>query len=183
VLGDCYHFPGCDLPLRIFEERYRKMLEDALETDRVFGVGVRVNEQGLFPFATAGLIRSSVRSGNGTSQVVLHGLERVQITGIRQLEPYVIAEVSPVRTVEADPADVGVWRKQVVEVLGQLAQGASGVLDPLLQLAREETQADRLCDLLGFQLVTRPRLLQQLLAEANTQKRMDLILEGLRCGT
>jgi Lon protease-like protein len=99
LLGECYHFPGCDLPLRIFEERYRRMLDDALETDRVFGVGVRVNEKGLFPYATAGLIRSSVLSKDGTSQVILRGLQRVQITGIRQVEPYVIAEVTPVRPV------------------------------------------------------------------------------------
>ncbi|MEY5025378.1 MAG: hypothetical protein RLZZ244_906 [Verrucomicrobiota bacterium] len=156
------------------------MLDDALETDRVFGVGVRVNEKGLFPYATAGLIRSSVLSKDGTSQVILRGLQRVQITGIRQVEPYVIAEVTPVRPVAGGGEEVEGWKKKVLKLLERRAKGAPGVLDPLLRLVREEAAAERLCDLLAFHLVTFPEVLQKLLAEEDTRKRMAILLEGLR---
>ena len=176
LLGECYHFPGCDLPLRIFEERYRKMLGDALETDRIFGVGVRVSDKGIFPYTTAGLIRSSVLSEDGTSQVILRGLQRVQITGVRQFEPYVIAEVTPVLPVEADPEEVAPFRKTVLEMLEHRAKEVPEVL-PLLKLTREEPQADRLCDLLAFHLVSQPKMLQLLLAEEDIAKRMAILLE------
>ena len=179
LLGECYHFPGCDLPLRIFEERYRKMLHDALEADRLFGVGVRVSDKGIFPYTTAGLIRSSVLSEDGTSQMILRGLQRVQITGIRQYVPYVIAEITPVQPVAADPAEVAAFREMVFEALEHRAKEVPEVI-PLLKLAREESEADRLCDLLAFHLVTQPMTLQQLLAETHTSKRMGLLLEGLR---
>ena len=176
LLGECYHFPGCDLPLRIFEERYRRMLRDALESDRLFGVGVRVSDKGVFPYTTAGLIRSSVLSEDGTSQVILRGLQRVQITGIRQSEPYVIAEITPVQPVEADPAEVAAFRRTAFEALEHRAKEVPEVL-PLLKLAREEPQPDRLCDLLAFHLVSQPKMIQLLLAEEDIAKRIAILLE------
>ena len=46
VLSNCFLLPGCFLPLFIFEERYRLMLKHALETDRMFCVGIRKRSSG-----------------------------------------------------------------------------------------------------------------------------------------
>ena len=58
VLEECFHFPGCFLPLYIFEQRYRQMMDHALSTSRMFGVGTMVDDE-LLPVTTAGLIRAS----------------------------------------------------------------------------------------------------------------------------
>ena len=65
VLSNCFLLPGCFLPLFIFEERYRLMLKHALETDRVFCVGIRKrscrDSDEVMPITTAGLIRAGTR--------------------------------------------------------------------------------------------------------------------------
>ena len=77
-------FPHALLPLYVFEPRYRKMLEHALQRHRMFCVTLikpscpdwRAPED-FFHLATAGLIRACVGRGDGTSNLILQGLQRV----------------------------------------------------------------------------------------------------------
>jgi len=88
--------PGRLLPLYIFEPRYRRMLELALETDRVFAVGTRTpggEADDAEPIGVAGVIRACVRHADGTSNLVLEGLTRVRFAAWTQLAPYRIARV------------------------------------------------------------------------------------------
>jgi len=76
-------FPQAMLPLYIFEPRYRRMLADSLESHRLIAVAMqkagRVRE---CPASVAGLglIRASVRKPDGTSNLVLQGLARVELS-------------------------------------------------------------------------------------------------------
>jgi len=80
-------FPHALLPLYIFEDRYRDMLEHALQRDRMFSVTLikpscpewRAPED-FFHLATVGLIRACVGRGDGTSNLVLQGLHRVRFS-------------------------------------------------------------------------------------------------------
>ena len=76
-------FPHALLPLYIFEPRYRKMLEHALQRDRMFSVTLIKPScpewhapEDFFHFATVGLIRACVGRDDGTSNLVLQGLHR-----------------------------------------------------------------------------------------------------------
>src|SRR3954467_13058054 len=103
-------FPHALLPLYIFEPRYRKMLEDALREHRMFCVTLikpicpdwRARED-FFHLATAGLIRACVERSDGTSNLVLQGLQRVRFTGFRQETPFPIAEIEPLASTPANP--------------------------------------------------------------------------------
>ena len=100
-------FPKAMMPLRIFEERYKKMLAERLEGDRIFAVvGERENvtqeEEHLelpYGVATAGLIRVSKENADGTSFVLLQGLSRVKIVSIDQEIPFRIINVEPIETI------------------------------------------------------------------------------------
>ena len=67
TLRDAVLFPKAMMPLRIFEARYRQMLEDVLSGNRMFALaGVRVEEDPSkgdrevpFDVATVGVIRIS----------------------------------------------------------------------------------------------------------------------------
>ena len=87
TLRDCVLFPKAMMPLRIFEQRYRLMLEDVLRGDRVFAlVGARPEEeQGQveheipYDVATVGYIRVSKKNPDGTSFLLLQGIEMVRV--------------------------------------------------------------------------------------------------------
>src|SRR5947199_5249772 len=80
-------FPHALLPLYIFEPRYRQMLEHALNHHRIFSVALvkpdRYDWQSpadFFHIAGVGLIRACVGRGDGSSNLILQGLERVRFT-------------------------------------------------------------------------------------------------------
>src|SRR5207237_8867511 len=99
-LPDAVLFPHALLPLYIFEPRYRNMLEHALYQHRMFCVTLikpscpewRASED-FFHLATVGLIRACVGSGDGTSNLVLQGLQRVRFASFEQEAPFPVAKI------------------------------------------------------------------------------------------
>ncbi len=103
VLPGAVLFPATVLPLRIFEPRYRAMLQWALEQDRMFcvalmkpGISEAKTEDGFFHTAGIGLVAASVTQPDGTSNLMLQGLARVRFTGFTQIEPFRIATIQRV---------------------------------------------------------------------------------------
>src|SRR6266403_2637710 len=93
-------FPHALLPLYIFEPRYREMLEHALQRDRMFSVTLIKPScpewhapEDFFHFATVGLIRACVGRDDGTSNLILEGLQRVRFAGFEQETPFPIARI------------------------------------------------------------------------------------------
>jgi Lon protease-like protein len=75
ALANAVLFPHSLLPLHIFERRYRDMLADSLDGDRMFSVALMkkgieeaVEIEDLCPVAGVGLIRACVGNENGTSK-------------------------------------------------------------------------------------------------------------------
>ena len=97
-------FPKAMMPLRIFEERYRQMLDEVLSSTRIFGIvcereNVSEEEAHMehpFDVATAGLIRVSKKHEDGTSFVLLQGIKRVKVRSISQELPYRIIETEEI---------------------------------------------------------------------------------------
>src|SRR4051812_15639555 len=89
-------FPQALMPLHIFEPRYREMLRDVLATNRLFavaGIDTR-NRHNLgdrepsHRIASVGIVRACQKNDNGTSNLLLQGLCRVEIAAIVADEPY-----------------------------------------------------------------------------------------------
>jgi Lon protease-like protein len=89
-------FPSVFLPLHIFEPRYRAMVGDALETDRMLGVvllrsGWEHDYEGrppVFPIGCSGVITHVERLADGCYNIVLRGLDRFRILAEDHTRPY-----------------------------------------------------------------------------------------------
>ena len=89
-------FPQALMPLHIFEPRYRQMLKDVLATDRLFAVAgldeKLLNEPDRFEpphrIASVGIIRACQKNDNGTANLLLQGLCRVEVLQIVTDAPY-----------------------------------------------------------------------------------------------
>ena len=84
-------FPGMPLPLRIFEERYRVMVRELLESGGVFGVllireGQEVGE-GAIPYnvGTTARIEESGETEDGRFVIAARGVQRFRL--VRRLPP------------------------------------------------------------------------------------------------
>src|SRR5213592_3120559 len=101
-------FPNALLPLHIFEPRYQQMLELALREHRMFSVALIKPQRAqwnttddFFHIAGIGLIRACVGRGDGTSNLILQGLQRVRFTGFEQETPFPIAKIDIVESRDA----------------------------------------------------------------------------------
>lgn len=180
VLTDCHLFPGCLLPLYIFEERYRLMLAHVLGAERMFCIGSREGTEESMPvqpYTTAGLVRACVRQKDGTSQLLLLGLRRIRITGWVQEKPFRIATIEPVPTVKGDLDEAVQLKEQVLELF------ANACIQEAKQLraALEDTEDPELvCDVLSYHFTRCPKLQQKLLAEQSLIQRYKMLLEALQ---
>lgn len=115
-------FPQALLPLYIFEPRYRRMLAEALDSNRMFSVAMqrpgRTREIPC-PVAGLGLIRVSVGHNDGTSHLILQGLARVQLGETVQYKPYRVQRIRPLAAAAADNVTVDALVAKVHELVEQ----------------------------------------------------------------
>src|SRR4051812_221270 len=80
-------FPATQIPLHIFEPRYRAMIADALDGERLIGlVMLRPGwepaydaEPPVYPIGCAGFITHADRLADGRYNIILRGLEKFRI--------------------------------------------------------------------------------------------------------
>jgi len=186
VLSDCYLFPGCFLPLFIFEERYRAMLRHALAGSRMFCIGTRTNDkdQSVLPWSTAGLIRACVRQPDGTSHVMLYGVRRINIIGWDtpkdQDQPFQMAKVEPIE-VARPPADAAqALINESLSLLPTPTPTCSDAIQKLKSTLSAMSCPDRVCDILTYHFVREPEALKTLLASPDPLLRLRVLNAELR---
>ncbi len=127
VLGGATLFPRGYMPLFIFEPRYRAMLSHALERDRMFcighaqpGIDVEIAADPVYPITTLGLVRACVTHPDGTSHLMLSGVQRVEIIGWEQVAPFRIATIRPRPCRIGDPSSAASSALELVDLSTRL---------------------------------------------------------------
>ena len=103
-LGDVMLFPHITRPLYIFEPRYREMVADALEGDRLIGMvmlrpGYEADYEGrppIYPLGCVGEITEYEMSEDGRYTIVVRGLVRFRVTDEDQGRAYRIGHVEAI---------------------------------------------------------------------------------------
>lgn len=118
-------FPQALLPLYIFEPRYRQMLADALNTNRMFSIAMKrpgSSREVPSPIAGLGLIRVSVGHRDGTSHLILQGLARVELEETVRYKPYRVQRIRHLETPPCDNVKVDALVAKVRELLEERIQ-------------------------------------------------------------
>ena len=115
-------FPQAMMPVFVYEERYRQMLADVLAGPRMFSIAMRKFGGGKDTpsvVAGVGLVRAAVRNKDGTANLILQGLARVELEPrAKRLKPY---RVHRVRALQ--PAlPTGLVVQALMVQLGELVQ-------------------------------------------------------------
>jgi Lon protease-like protein len=115
-------FPQALLPLYIFEPRYRKMLRDALDTNRMFTIAMQKpgrTRETPCRIGGLGVIRVSVGHKDGTSHLILQGLTRVQLDETVQYKPYRVQRIRPLVAQTTDNVMIDALLAKVHELVSQ----------------------------------------------------------------
>ncbi len=178
-------FPKAMMPLRIFEERYRHMLDEVLSSTRIFGIvcereNVSEEEAHMehpFDVATAGLIRVSKKHEDGTSFVLLQGIKRVKVRSISQELPYRIIETEEIESIRDDASSN--LRKEISQALFQNKLLGGEVTDEMLDFLNPLEDDDAFVDLAAFTLCKQTLRKQAMLEVQHLSKRASMLLTDL----
>ena len=178
-------FPKAMMPLRIFEERYKEMLDEVLNTTRMFGIVCErenvaedeVHMEHPFGVATAGLIRVSKKHDDGTSFVLLQGIRRVKVRGIVQEMPYRIIESEEMESIHDESSHK--IRKEIEQALEQNKLLGGEVTDEMLEFLNPLDDDDAFVDLAAFTLCKHTLRKQAMLEVQHLSKRASMLLTDL----
>jgi len=132
-------FPGQVLPLHVFEDRYRTMVEEIIDKDREFGVVLieRGSEVGggdtRKSVGTLAEIIDSEKSNDGRWLLLTKGTKRIKTSRWLEDSPYPRAEVSLLDKDEFLPHDAQDWleivahMRRVLAVLAELGDDVAPI--------------------------------------------------------
>jgi len=177
-------FPGMMLPLHIFEQRYRELLKDCLQSDKVMVLAQLepgwerhyADRPRLRPIACAGIVVWQQAFPDGRYNIIVHGAVRVRI--LEELAPRKLYREVQARVIP-DPVQVAPEEEQlrqaVLELSGRLPQPFG---DSLLQSAAR-TRGGSLADAVAAIVVSDVERRQQLLGELDVPQRLRGVLNDV----
>jgi Lon protease-like protein len=181
-------FPHALLPLYIFEPRYRKMLKHALTHHRMFCVALIKphcaewqSAADFFHTAGVGLIRACVEREDGTSNLILQGLERVRFTGFEQEAPFPIATIDSLESDSVSSVETEALATKVLELYSNLKGDGQRQLPPKIdRYLSDLSDPEMLADLVASTFVSDPLRRQRVLEELSVKDRLRLVIRYLR---
>ena len=180
-------FPHALLPLYIFEPRYREMLEHALSHHRMFCVTLIKPScpewhalEDFFHLATAGLIRACVGRADGTSNLILQGLQRVRFNGFKQEKPFPIATIEPLESEAQSSVETEALGAKVLELYDKFKGNGRQFPRKVARYLSDLSDPEMLADLMASTFVSDPLRRQRVLEEPSVNQRLRLVIQYLR---
>jgi Lon protease-like protein len=189
TLPNTAFFPQALMPLHIFEPRYQTMLRDVLATNRLFAIAGldarRAAQPGEveppFRIASLGIVRACQGNENGTSNLLLQGLCRVEIVEIVSDAPYRRIRI---RALTSDPGATAAenegLRRQLARLLNvKLKLAATGGTE-MTAFLKSVHDPEAFVDIAAFSLCENQALKQKLLETLDVHDRLQLLGDQLR---
>lgn len=179
-------FPHALLPIHIFEPRYREMLAYALAHERMFCIAlVRPeradwkNEDDFFDVAGIGLIRACVGRADGSSDLILQGLQRVRFSTFEQIEPFPIATIEAIESDFETTVETEALGAKVLELYARFKTLGRKLPAKIDKYVTGMTDLAMLADLMASTFIVDPLRRQQILEELDLNTRLRLIIQYL----
>jgi Lon protease-like protein len=182
-------FPQALMSLHIFEPRYRRMLRDVLARHRLFavaGIDPRIDDpddklEPIQRVASVGIIRACQKRDNGTSDLLLQGLVRVEVLGVVSEKPYRSIQI---RALASAPGAEAEENERLRRELGRLLRlkaklGARAPLD-VAAFVQTITDPEVFSDLAAFTFCENPAVKQKLLETLDVNRRLLLFTRQLK---
>ncbi len=195
-------FPQALLPLYIFEPRYRQMLLDSLNTNRMFSVAMQKpgrKRETPSMVAGLGLIRVSVGHQDGTSHLILQGLARVELEEPVRYKPYRVHRIRALASPPCNDVVVDALLAKMRELLEErvqlglpfpfpiMSKSKSKPMEPGPDFSSKEvldyldklTDPEQVADLVSCAVLAGPEQRQAILETVNLESRLKQLIHFL----
>ncbi|MDQ8193881.1 LON peptidase substrate-binding domain-containing protein [Coraliomargarita sp. SDUM461004] len=188
TLSQCVLFPQAMMPIFIFEPRYREMLRRVLEQDRIFAVAAlddrREDAEALetpYSIASVGVVRACKQNADGTSNLILQGLARVEFESFVSEEPYRCARIHQVLS-ESDGSTqtMGKIQPTLLALMQTQKRLGADIPQEVLQFLSNIKEPENVLDLAIYTLCPDGRFKQELLETRGIHARFEKFVVALR---
>jgi Lon protease-like protein len=184
TLPNAILFPQALLPLYIFEPRYRAMLKESLESQRMFAVALPHGSTSTAPVphrvAGVGLIRACVDKPDGSSNLILQGVSRVRFTDFVQEKPYYVGRIEILNTEDSDALEVEALSVKVLEMIGTMHDSDQIQAEGIMKFLNDIRDYDALADIVTYSFIEDVESKQKILETLNLRQRLQKVIVALR---
>jgi Lon protease-like protein len=188
TLPNMTFFPQALLPLHIFEPRYQHMLRDVLASNRLFVVagldGTAAAKPNQFepPYrvASVGIVRACQENADGTSNLLLQGLCRVEFVEILTDEPYRRVKVRVLTSAAAPGENFKSERAELARLLRMKQRLGASMPKEITEFLGKVEDPETFVDLAAFSLCDNPLFKQRLLETLDIGARLVMFNDKLR---
>jgi Lon protease-like protein len=180
-------FPNVFLPLHIFEPRYRQMVQEALDGDRLIGMvllkpGFEAEYDGqppVYDVGCAGLITHAEKAPDGRYNIVLRGLGKFRVDAEQPPDgrtQYRVARVTPIDepSADADRERLRTERRRLEAMLSPVFEGPLSE-NQLPQAMADEDLVNALSQYLELEPIEKQALLERNGPLARARALLELI--------
>ncbi len=186
-------FPHVLQPLHVFEPRYRQLMEDALDDDRMMALSLLLpgweedyhERPPVHPIVCIGKIVNEEKFPDGRYNLMLQGLCRARVE--RELKTDRLYRVAYVHLTPDVPIKLprreAEVRRGLADHLGVWFANHPLALGQLKKLVHSPLPSGALCDIFSFALPLEADFKQMLLEETNVEQRVQNLIEHLQTKT
>ena len=185
---DTVLFPGGVLPLTVGRESSLALLNSLQGEDRLLAVVAQLDprvedptEVDLHRVGTMAKLHKTVKMPNGNLVVFVEGLERIRVTSVVTLKPYLRANVEPVANlIGARDTELSALERNARELFRDVVARSPQLSDDLQTVALNIEDPVRLADFIAANLPSLTTLLrQELLETADVRRRLETLVREL----
>ncbi len=179
-------FPSIVAPMVATTERAKRLVDDALASDRlIVTVAARDGDvaepapEHLYAVGTAVRILRMTKTEDGAQRLWVQGLRRVEIGAYEQTQPYLRAHVKAVVETQVANLELEALHRNVSRQFAIVAEGSQTVSEPVRAMVAQLQDSSALADVVAANLGLAVGDRQALLELVDVQARLERLSEHL----
>lgn len=177
-------FPALVLPIAVEKEHHIKLIEDALNKDKLIGIfWSKVKEdpkpEEIERFGTMASIIRMIKVPDGTIRVLVQGLRRVKINKITQEEPYIVATISELKKTRVSEEEIEPLKNRLLNIFKEFANYSPYLPEEISTVVLNIEDNSNLVDFIAGNIHISKKYSQKLLETADLKKRYEMLIDIL----
>ena len=185
-LRDTVVFPDTMIPLTIGQERSIKLIDDVLASDRLLVLMTSKNAEieapgpdELYQVGTVGVAHKMVKLPDNTMRILVQGLQRVRVARYVREEPYLVADIEPIKDTAAEGKEMEALRASLLSVFSKIVSLVPYLPEELEMAAANVDEPGALAFLVASTMRIKTEDKQALLEESDVSARLRKLVSLL----